>query len=305
MGAGEVSGNQVLPIIGAGMGGLRGARRCAAPRHRVRIYEQAPQFARLGAGIQMSPNAMQVLRGSASSRASARPRSSRAPGPTATGTPATITNELPLGATAEAKYGAPYLLMHRGDLHEALAVARAAPSASRSARSWSSSTARTATASTLRFADGSDGARRRGDRRRRHAFARARACSAPEQPRFTGRVAYRTTFPAALLSGFTDRRMLPNGGARTATSSSITSPRDRDEIYFVTSVPEPEFTSKSWSATGDLDELRAAFAGFHDAGARVLRRLPARAQMGDRRARSAAALDATARWCCSATPAIR
>lgn len=39
---------------------------------------------------------------------------------------------------------------------------------------------------------------------------------------------------------------------------------NRDEVYFVTSVPEPEFTVESWSATGDLATLRAAFAGFHE-----------------------------------------
>ena len=37
---------------------------------------------------------------------------------------------------------------------------------------------------------------------------------------------------------------------------------NRDEVYFVTSVPEPEFTVESWSATGDLDTLRKAFTGF-------------------------------------------
>src|SRR4029077_1807120 len=45
---------------------------------------------------------------------------------------------------------------------------------------------------------------------------------------------------------------------------------NRDEIYFVTSVPEPEFTVESWSATGDLDKLRAAFAGFHEQVRRVV-----------------------------------
>jgi salicylate hydroxylase/6-hydroxynicotinate 3-monooxygenase len=38
---------------------------------------------------------------------------------------------------------------------------------------------------------------------------------------------------------------------------------DRSEVYFVTSQPEPGFTVESWSATGDVNELRNAFGDFH------------------------------------------
>ena len=53
---------RTITIIGAGIGGLALA---AALRQRgivVEIYEQASAFARVGSGIQMSPNAMRVLR---------------------------------------------------------------------------------------------------------------------------------------------------------------------------------------------------------------------------------------------------
>ena len=52
-----------LAIIGAGMGGLTLAAALQQRGIEARIYEQAPRFVRLGAGIQMSPNAMRVLRG--------------------------------------------------------------------------------------------------------------------------------------------------------------------------------------------------------------------------------------------------
>ena len=52
-----------ITIIGAGIGGLA----AAAALHRrgiaVDVYEQADTFARVGAGIQQSPNAVRVLRG--------------------------------------------------------------------------------------------------------------------------------------------------------------------------------------------------------------------------------------------------
>src|SRR5437879_1456898 len=49
-------------IIGAGIGGLAVAAFLARQGAKVAIYEQAKQFLRIGAGIQMSPNAMRVLR---------------------------------------------------------------------------------------------------------------------------------------------------------------------------------------------------------------------------------------------------
>jgi salicylate hydroxylase/6-hydroxynicotinate 3-monooxygenase len=48
-------------------------------------------------------------------------------------------------------------------------------------------------------------------------------------------------------------------------------------VYFVTSVPEPLdwLTRESWSATGDVTELRQAFEGFHPDVRAVLDACPA------------------------------
>ena len=48
----------------------------------------------------------------------------------------------------------------------------------------------------------------------------------------------------------------------------------RDEIYFVTSVPEPDWKIESWSAKGDLGQLREAFVGFHEEVQQVLGACP-------------------------------
>ena len=44
-------------IIGAGIGGLALAALLSRRGAKVKVYEQAKQFQRIGAGIQMSPNA--------------------------------------------------------------------------------------------------------------------------------------------------------------------------------------------------------------------------------------------------------
>jgi salicylate hydroxylase/6-hydroxynicotinate 3-monooxygenase len=110
-----------VAIIGAGMGGLTAAATLRRVGIDVQVYEQANTFARVGAGIRQSPNAMKVLRvpglEAPLRRIAFEPRSwlnrewdSSAP-----------TNEFPLGSSIEECFGAPYLLLHRGDLHAALA----------------------------------------------------------------------------------------------------------------------------------------------------------------------------------------
>ena len=105
----------------------------------------------------------------------------------------------PGGRELEQRYGATYLTLHRGDLHEALAsiVPGDCVHLGKKLVAINARAARTE----LSFADGSeveaeavigaDGV---------HSLIRD-AVAGPEQPRFIGRLAYRTTFPAALLSG--------------------------------------------------------------------------------------------------------
>src|ERR1041384_215847 len=90
-----------LAIIGAGMCGLTLAAALHQRGIAAHIYEQTPRFVRLGAGIQMSPNAMRVLRGIGLEpriRATAFQPRSWTNRDWDTGA---LTNELPLGADAE------------------------------------------------------------------------------------------------------------------------------------------------------------------------------------------------------------
>ena len=111
-----------------------------------------------------------------------------------------------------------------------------------------------------------------------------------EKPIFTGRVAYRTTFPAALLEGYDIGDCTKWWGPDRHIVIYYVKP-DRSEVYFVTSVPDPSFTVESWSSTGDVDELRAAFADFHPEVGHVLAACPAvhKWALADR--------DPLPRWC--------
>ena len=106
-----------IAIVGAGLGGLAAAATLRQIGIDVQVYEQATRFARIGAGIQMMPNSMKVLRGIGIERRlrdfSFAPYSHL----NRVGDTGEITRELPM---PERLYDAPYLCMHRGDLHDAL-----------------------------------------------------------------------------------------------------------------------------------------------------------------------------------------
>jgi salicylate hydroxylase/6-hydroxynicotinate 3-monooxygenase len=250
-----------IAIIGAGIGGLAVAAALHQRGFAAEIYEQADKFARVGAGLQQSPNAVKVHRGLGIEdrvrQVANRPASSL----NRDGITGVVTNDHPLGAAVEARYGAPYLTMHRGDLHEAL-LSVVPDECIHLGHKLTAVTAR-GPRTELSFANGSeveaelvigaDGV---------HSLIREHVVG-PDQARFTGRVAYRTTYPLALLRGveMTTSRTKWWGPDRHIVIYLVTP----DEIYFTTSTPERAdwISRESWSTKGDLDELRAGFAHFH------------------------------------------
>ncbi len=108
-------------IAGAGLGGLTAASCLMKAGHEVEIYEQAPVLGEIGAGIQMSANAMHVLNdlglGEAIARVGVRPGAYvfRA---FDTGE---IIDRFELADDHEKLHGAPYYQLHRADFHEILA----------------------------------------------------------------------------------------------------------------------------------------------------------------------------------------
>src|ERR1700675_3498746 len=109
-----------VAIIGAGIGGLAAASLLRRAGCEVRVYEQAARFARVGAGIQMTPNAMKVLRGLGLEERLRRIAFESPAGISRDWDTGAITNELRMGSEIEARFGAPYLFLHRADLHAAI-----------------------------------------------------------------------------------------------------------------------------------------------------------------------------------------
>src|ERR1044072_8403427 len=107
-----------IAVVGAGMGGLAVAATLRRVGIDVQVYEQASRFARIGAGIQMMPNSMKVLRGIGIEERLRAPSFAPSSHLNRIGDTGEVTRELPMPETL---YDAPYLCMHRAELHDALA----------------------------------------------------------------------------------------------------------------------------------------------------------------------------------------
>ncbi len=110
-------------VAGAGIGGLTAALTMARAGLRVTVLEQSTKFEAAGAGIQLSPNASRVLI-SLGLRDRLEPlvMVPQAVRIMAGGSARQIVR-IPLGEATEKKYGAPYWIIHRGDLQTALGAA--------------------------------------------------------------------------------------------------------------------------------------------------------------------------------------
>jgi len=260
-----------IAIVGAGMGGLAVAATLRQAGFDVQVYEQASRFGRIGAGIQMMPNSMKVLRRIGIEdrlRAVAFAPYSHLNRDGYTGE---MTRELPM---PESLYGAPYLCMHRAELHDALASAVPADIIHLGKKLVGLD--QKGGEVTLSFADGTtaiagavigaDGV---------HSIVRD-IIVGPDAPIHRGRIAYRAVFPAHLMSGFDIGRSRTKWWGTDRHIVIYYTTKAKSEVYFVTSVPEEAgwVTKESWSAKGDVRELRAAYDGFHQDVRNVLEACP-------------------------------
>ncbi len=115
-----MASSRTVLIAGAGIGGLAAALALAQRGFRVVLFEQARRLEEAGAGIQLSPNASRILialglepqlRHYVVAPQELRVMNARTGRALA---------RAPLGSVAEKRYGAPYWVIHRGDLQAAL-----------------------------------------------------------------------------------------------------------------------------------------------------------------------------------------
>jgi salicylate hydroxylase len=254
--------SSTIGIVGAGIGGLAAAIALRRSGHDVIVFEQARQFARVGADINLTPNAVRALDGlgvGEAARVTAARPSHRISRSYDSGEE---TSRLEMADTAEQKYGAPQLTIHRADLLAALADIFPAERVQLGKRA--TKIAQDADGVQVDFEDGSSqrlGALLGADGI--HSVVRT-AMFGAESPRFTGIVAYRAVVPAERLAG------VPNLGAFTKwwgpnpQSQIVTFPLNRGkDIFIFATTPQDTWHLESWTAPGSVDELREQYVDYH------------------------------------------
>jgi len=268
-----MASSRTVLIAGAGIGGLTAALAIAQRGFHVVVLEQAQQLEAVGAGIQLSPNASRILialgLGDRLRPHVVAPEALRV----MHAQTARVLARAPLGAFAEERYGAPYWVIHRGDLQTALVDA---------VRAHPDITLRLATR-VEDFALHKNGvtisvtaSQRAGEERGGALVAadglwstvRTRLGHA-DAPRFAGHTAWRALVPADAVTGELRALALNLWFGRHA--HLVHYPIRGGDLINVVAIIRDDWREVGWSAPGDRDELLARYSsGLWPAPARRL-----------------------------------
>lgn len=247
-----------IAIIGAGIAGLTTGVALARAGLASQVYEQAPELAEVGAGLQLAPNAVRLLRrlglGGPLDRVAVRPRAIEM----RRWDDGELIMSTPLDGCEE-RYGAPYLTVHRAHLHRCLVEALPPGAVRLDSRlrtlvegpagvDLTFHNGHTAHAEVVAGADGI------------HSTVRERLVR--DQPRYSGQTIYRGLVPAARLPELAGdpKVRLWLGPAQHCVSYPVAG---GELISFGATTPAAGWHTESWTASGRVAELLGAYRGWH------------------------------------------
>jgi salicylate hydroxylase len=252
-----------VAVVGGGIGGLATAvalLRCGLD---VEVYEQSEQLKEVGAGIQISSNGTRVLYALGLEEALRRVQvlpSRRQIRHWSTGE---TWDWFELGAATAHRYGTPHVMLHRGDLHglladavrglkpDAITVGRRCVGVSQSAEYVDVHFEGGETIAAA-FVIGADG-----------IHSKVRECLfEPDQPEFTGVVAWRGLVPMERLPPHISQ--MPGTNWLGPSGHVLHYPVRRGELMnFISLVQRDDWQIESWTVAGTVGELANDFHGWH------------------------------------------
>jgi len=255
-------GKRIL-IAGAGIGGVTAALSLMKAGHDVSVFEQADKLMEIGAGIQLSANAMHVLNslglGEEISTLSVRPGAYVF----RLHDTGEIVSQFPLADVHRERHRASYNQLHRGDLHNVLV--RAAQTVKLDVITLGRRATRfeeTPSRVVLHFADGTtaegdvligaDGVK---------SVVRAQIVG-PDRATYTGDAAWRLVISVDRLPRnlMTQDMTVWMGPGRHAVCYYL---RGGELLNFVGLVETDEVSEESWAATFPWQKLKDDFVGWH------------------------------------------
>lgn len=254
-----------MVIIGGGIGGATAGCALARAGHEVQVYEAAPELKEIGAGVALHPNAMRVLRMIGVEDAVRNKAGHSEWMVTRHGVTGRVISRISRAQQAQT-YGLSGATVHRADLLDVIAAALPQTSVTLGRRCVT--VEQHHDVAVARFEDGSqaeadviigaDGI---------HSRVRA-ALFGPDDPRFTGKICYRSVIPRAAVQGpppATDNAQWlgPHG-------TIVLYPLRSDElINVVCHYDDQHYRHESWITECDRQEVLGRYAEWHESLLRV------------------------------------
>ncbi|NNU48987.1 NAD(P)-binding protein [Rhizobium sp. WYCCWR 11279] len=251
------TGNEKIAIIGAGLGGAAAGALLQHAGFNVQIFEQAPSFSRLGAGIHMGPNVLKIFQRIGMDQKLIDISSTPAYWFSRDGLTGDYLSRIPLEG-----YGATYCTVHRGDL-SALQMDTMTPGTVQ----FNKRLTRLEDNGSDVYLEFQDGTKARAtivigadgiNSRVRETLLGA------EKPNYSGWVGHRAMISGEKLKKFdlTFEDCVKWWGPDRHMMVYYTTSR-RDEYYYVTGVPHPAWEFDGAFVQSSPEEMSEAFAGYH------------------------------------------